>query len=276
MPPALAAAEPAPAREPARPASVLVPRGQTPIARTLQEAGAALAAEGGDGVILLLSDGVESCGGDPIAVAAQLRDSGLQVILHTVGLGVSAAEADTLAALAAAGGGQYFGAPDAAQLMQGVEAAVRSSREFIVERDPEGAFPRDILRVQGGEAAADTEILEPGTYSFTEHLFREQRYFAVPGLPGEVLMLSGLVCALEIGRTRDGVVTFMGNPNMMVAERVDAAGERLRGASLLVRGDVGTWAQMEIIVDDDGFARFRIGRPQGNIHRDMIFRVERP
>lgn len=256
-------------------ASSLTPRGQTPIARSLEDAGADLRAEGGAAVILLVSDGVESCGGDPEAVAAELRASGLQVVLHTVGLGVTPGEAESLAALAEAGGGTYFDAPNADDLMEGVTTAVQSSTEFVLQQDDVAAFPRDAIRVRGGDTVADTEIVEPGTYSLTEHLFKEERYFAVRGQPGETLMLRGMVAALEIGRTRAGVVTYQGFTNMMGGQRVDAEGERLRGGGLLVRGDMGTWVEMELQVGDDGLARFRLGRLQGNVHRDMIFSVVR-
>ena len=263
------------APEVVRQANLLTPRGQTPIARSLEDAGADLRAEGGAAVILLVSDGVESCGGDPQAVAAELRASGLQVVLHTVGLGVTPDEAEALTALAEAGGGTYFDAPNAADLTEGVTTAVQSSTEFVLEQDDVAGFPRNVVRVRGGEAATDAEILDPGTFSFMEHMFKEERYFAVRGQPGETLTLRGMVSGLEIGRTGAGVVTFQGFPNMMLGQRVDAEGERLRGGNLLVRGDMGTWVEMELQVGDDGLARFRIGRLQGNVHRDMIFSVVR-
>ena len=256
-------------------ANSLDPRGQTPIARSLEEAGADLRAEGGAAVVLLVSDGVESCGGDPDAVAEGLRAEGLQVVLHTVGLGVTADEAAALENLAGAGGGRYFDAPTAADLVEGVGTAVRSSAEFVLLEDDVATFPRDVVRVRGGATVADAEILEPGTYSFTEHLFREERYFAVRGQPGETLMLRGMVAALAIGRTRAGVVTYQGYPNMLIGERVDAQGERLRGGNLLVRGDMGTWAELALPVGDDGIVRFRLGRTLSDVHRDMIFSIER-
>ena len=255
------------------PADLLTPRGQTPIARSLEDAGADLRAEGGAAVILLVSDGVESCGGDPEAVVAELRASGLQVVLHTVGLGVTPDEAESLAALAEAGGGTYFDAPNAADLTEGVTTAVQSSTEFVLQQDDVAGFPSDAVRVRGGDTVADAEILEAGTFSFTEHLFREERYFAVRGQPGDTITVRGMVSALEIGRTRAGVVTYQGFPNMMGGQRVDAEGERLRGANLLVRGDMGDWVEMALQVGDDGVARFRLGRLQGNVHRDMIFSV---
>ena len=160
-------------------ANRLTPRGQTPITRSLQEAAADLQKEGGAGTILLVSDDVESCGGDPVSVASDLRASGLDVVLHTVGLGVTNEDAEILAALATAGGGQYFNAPTGSELLVGIDAAVRSSAEFILQADPVNQFPQNVIRVEGGSAVTESELLELGTYSFVDHLFREQRYFAV-------------------------------------------------------------------------------------------------
>ena len=138
---------PAPGNGPtvARLANRLTPRGQTPIARALRETAQDVRAERGAAVILLISDGVESCGGDPVAVAADLRASGLQVVLHTVGLGVTGQEAAALAALAEAGGGNYFNAPSGTQLLEGVGSVVRLSAELILQRDNVGSFPRNVL-----------------------------------------------------------------------------------------------------------------------------------
>ena len=145
----------------------------------------------------------------------------------------------------------------------------------MLQQDDVAGFPRDAVRVRGGDAVADAEILEPGTYSFVEHLFKTQRYFAVRGQPGETLTLRGMVSALSIGLTRAGVVAYQGFPNMLFGERVDTDGERLRGGNLIVRGDMGDWVKMELQVADDGLARFRLGRPLGNVHRDAIFSVVR-
>ncbi len=189
----------------------LVPRGQTPIARSLQEAAADLREAGGAGTILLVSDGVESCGGDPVAVASELRASGLNVILHTVGLGVTDEEAEVLTALATAGGGTYFNAPTGSELLVGIDTAVRSSSEFVLQGDPVNQFPRNVLRVRGGDSVSESEVLELGTYSFVDHLFRERRYFAVSGQPGEMITLGGMICALEVTRNRrTGVIGYLG------------------------------------------------------------------
>jgi Mg-chelatase subunit ChlD len=257
-------------------ADELVPRGQTPIAISLEAAATDLEAHGGSGVLLLISDGVESCGGDPVAVAESLRARGVPVVIHAMGLGVDADAAAALKRLASAGGGQYFDAPTAADLVAGVDTVVRSTTEFILAGEDLGAFPREILRVVGGTSIGEIELLDAGTYSFVDHLFHEQRYFAARGAPGSVVKFSGLICALAIGRMRAGVVTVQGVPSRMMAERVDADGNRLRGRSVIVRGDMGEWVEWEIPVSEDGLARFRVGRLLGNVHRDMVFRIEMP
>ena len=252
----------------------LQPRGQTPLALSLRAAAEDLR-EGGGGVLLLISDGIESCGGDPVAVAAELREGNVPILIHAVGLGVDVQAAAALSTLASTGGGEYFDAPSAEQLFRGVGAAVRTTTDFILAGGTNSIFPSLITRVSGGGGVDTAEEIEPGTYSFTEHLFYEQHYFAVRGEPGEQLVLAGLVCALAIGRTDDGEPTFQGSPSRMTAQRIDATAERLRGRNLTVRGDMGDWREMEMTVQEDGWARFRIGRAQGNVHRDMVFRVAR-
>ena len=254
----------------------LRPRGQTPIAKSLQEAAADLREEGGVGTVLLVSDGVESCGGDPVSVANDLRASGLDIVLHTVGLGVTNEDAEALAALATAGGGQYFNALTSSELLLGINAAVRSSAEFILQVDLVNQFPQNVMRVKGGSTAPESEHLERGTYSFVDHLFNEQRYFSVSGQPGELITLKGMVCALAVTRNRrTGVIGYQGNTNMMFAHGVTADGEDVPRTSLTVRGDMGEWKETQLPVGPDGVARFWIGRTQGAIHRDMIFQVSK-
>ncbi|NKB88967.1 MAG: VWA domain-containing protein [Acidobacteria bacterium] len=259
-----------------RRASSLRPTGQTPIALSLRAAAADVAEHEGNAVLLLISDGIESCGGDPVAVAAELRSEGSPLVIHTVGLGVDQETSAQLEALAAAGGGTYFDAPTADDLMRGVDVAVRRSTEFILaEHDSGSRFPRAITRVSGGIGVAEGELLVPGTYSLQEHLWKEVRFFEVEGQAGDRLVLSGMVSALAIGRLRDGTVTYMGDTTMFMADRLDADGERLRGRGLMVRGEMGEWAEVELTVGPDGRARFSLGRPQGNVHRDIVFRIAR-
>ena len=67
-------------------------------------------------------------------------------------------------------------------------------------------------------------------------------------------------------RRRDGL------PAYQIASLIDDLDS---GCNLIVRGDMGDWVEMELQVADDGLARFRLGRPLGNVHRDAIFSVVR-
>ena len=99
------------------------PTGKTPIAEALRQGGEALARDGAPGSAILISDGVESCGGDPCAAARALRDRGVELIVHVVGFGLDEAEADTLRCVAEETGGRYFAAADAADLSQALTSA---------------------------------------------------------------------------------------------------------------------------------------------------------
>jgi len=90
--------------------------GATPIAGSLEKGAEALKAAGGEKAIILISDGRETCGGDPVAVAKRLRAQGIDITTHVVGLGVNAEETAQLTAIAGAGGGKYYAANNADEL----------------------------------------------------------------------------------------------------------------------------------------------------------------
>jgi len=114
-------------------------RGATPIAGALEKAGEALASRPGDRAIVLISDGEETCGGDPIPVASRLRDQqGIHLVIHVVGLAVNDAERAQLAAIARKGGGSYYAARDAAALeksLRAIEKKVGAKRSTLVFQD---------------------------------------------------------------------------------------------------------------------------------------------
>src|SRR5690606_6325107 len=63
--------------------------GYTPIATTLGMAYSSLPASERD-IIVLMSDGEESCGGDPCAVAAELDSRNIELRIHTIGFAADA------------------------------------------------------------------------------------------------------------------------------------------------------------------------------------------
>lgn len=101
--------------------SNLGPTGWTPLAGALRTAGDMLQDRQGEGnFVIVLSDGRETCGGDPVAVAKELKESGTEVTTNVVGLVVSDEEKAQLEAIAQAGGGGYFPANNPEELDRAV------------------------------------------------------------------------------------------------------------------------------------------------------------
>lgn len=99
----------------------LSPRGKTPIAASLERAITAFAGrEEENNSILLISDGIETCGGDPCAATAELVKRGINVRVNVVGFDVDEKARAQLQCIAEAGGGRYFDARDANDFTQAV------------------------------------------------------------------------------------------------------------------------------------------------------------
>jgi hypothetical protein len=116
-------------REPIRRAIAgLRPLGQTPIAYALKEAARDFGTLQTDRAVVLVTDGIESCGGDPVAAARDLRAQGIKVHLIGFGLG-NAADEDTasLRAVADASGGRYVTASSAEALKEALAQTVATT-----------------------------------------------------------------------------------------------------------------------------------------------------
>lgn len=95
------------------------PTGWTPIAASLDAAAQDFAAapdSRGGNVVYVVSDGIETCGGDPVAAARRLHDAAINVVVNVIGFGVDAQAAHQLEAIARAGGGEYLGADSPMEL----------------------------------------------------------------------------------------------------------------------------------------------------------------
>lgn len=99
----------------------LSPSGETPTGPALQTAGQLVKSwVGGKGVIVLVSDGESTCGGDPCTVARQLVNQGLDVQVNTVGFQITTNGTSELECIANATGGRYVPAEDPRQLQTAI------------------------------------------------------------------------------------------------------------------------------------------------------------
>lgn len=108
----------------ARAAEAMVPRGKTPITEALRQGAALLGENDRPGRLVLVSDGIETCGGDPCALARELAASGIAFTAHVIGFDIAtSADQASIACIASATGGRYHNARNASELAQALAAS---------------------------------------------------------------------------------------------------------------------------------------------------------
>lgn len=95
------------------------PTGWTPIGGSLTQAKDVLVGfTGQDNYVLLVSDGEETCGGNPAAAARSLRESDVKAIVDVIGFNVDTKTRSQLESVAAVGGGKFIFSADEAGFRQ--------------------------------------------------------------------------------------------------------------------------------------------------------------
>jgi hypothetical protein len=133
-------------------------QGYTPITYVLKLAAKDLAGEDAAArVIVLASDGRETCASDPCATAKALADADAKLVVHTVGLGVDAAARYQLQCIANVARGIYVGANNTAELAAAlVKTAEASAAPKTTERTAAKAASK--LRIEGAPPASHDVI----------------------------------------------------------------------------------------------------------------------
>jgi Mg-chelatase subunit ChlD len=130
---------------------------RTPIGASLEKVASDLASIKGERLIVLLTDGEETCGGDPAAAITQLQKAGATVRVNIVGFAIDDAKlAVTFRHWAELGSGSYFDAKDAAGLSNALTQSMRSSFEVVTAQGQV---------VASGVTGGDAVSVLPGTYS---------------------------------------------------------------------------------------------------------------
>ncbi|QDV83315.1 vWA domain-containing protein [Planctomycetes bacterium TBK1r] len=114
----------------------LQPKGRTPISSAILSVANQLKMKDAETTIILVSDGIETCGGDPCQVVAQLNATGVKFVLHVVGFDVDASAAQQLQCLAEQGRGRYFPAADAAELLKALQEVSAEVLQKVQQVDP--------------------------------------------------------------------------------------------------------------------------------------------
>ncbi len=114
----------------------LNPRGKTPIAAALNRVFEEIEKRQRPATVVLMSDGIETCHGDPCQVVRDAKAKGIRFILHVIGFDLGDVDVSQLKCAAQAGGGLYFAAEDAGQFTAALGQAVE-----MVPASPSGALP---------------------------------------------------------------------------------------------------------------------------------------
>ena len=101
--------------------AAMQPKGMTPISAAITQVADLLKGRDAETTIVLVSDGEETCAGDPCAVVQALKAAGVKFVMHVVGFAVTDQAKAQLECIAQAGGGKYFGAADGTALLAALQ-----------------------------------------------------------------------------------------------------------------------------------------------------------
>jgi len=155
---------------------------KTPIGGALDQVASDLAGVKGPKIIVLVTDGEETCGGDPAASISRLSVQGFDVQVNIVGFALdSAALKATFQTWAHLGNGSYFDATNSAELNSAVAKALAPPIQVF---DSAGAL------VASGRIGGDAIALPAGTYR-VEVLSDPKRTFKIVTIkPGQTTKLA--------------------------------------------------------------------------------------
>lgn len=102
----------------------LSPWGGTPLARSIERAGNIVSGDV-ESVIVVVSDGEESCGGDPCAAARALKAAKPKAIVNVIDISGDAESRQVIQCVARATGGQVLKADSAQDMMRKMQQATR-------------------------------------------------------------------------------------------------------------------------------------------------------
>jgi hypothetical protein len=128
---------------------------KTPIADSLRAVGRDLAGASGPRLVVLVTDGEETCDGDPAAAIRELAASGVEVRVNIVGFAIDELMLkEEFESWARLGGGRYFDATNGEGLRQAVRGSIRQTFEAVANGEV----------VAGGTVGGDPVELPAGEY----------------------------------------------------------------------------------------------------------------
>jgi Ca-activated chloride channel family protein len=192
------------------------PKGKTPITLSVQMTADKIKVLEDETTIILVSDGKETCEGDPCALVKELKKLGIKFVMHVIGFDVTEEERAQLECMAKAGGGEYFTAKTAGQFKMAAQKVVKKAQEIgylrVTALKNGAPFQATMVIYPSGqdksllttstvveEGDRGTKI-KPGTYDIrvTDARVQTKPTITVTGI------------AIDIGKTAERTVDFSG------------------------------------------------------------------
>lgn len=185
----------------------MIPKGKTPLGRAVLHAADALKFEESRATVILISDGLETCGLDPCAVGDILSRRGIDFVCHVIGFDLEEEEQQSLSCLSQKTGGLFLPASDAATLRDSLNRAMKTvaapeTHLVMSARNQKGAFLDGVeFAIYEGESKKEPtyrgtggkyrQKLAPGVYQVMARFGGEK-------IEGEVTIAEGRTSILEL------------------------------------------------------------------------------
>jgi hypothetical protein len=240
----------------------------TPLAYTLTVSGGDFKV-GNDNVLILLTDGKDTCGGDPVKSAGELFNSDKKVKIYVIGMGVDTNTKAQLSAISTAGGGVYYDASDSSSLATSLKAI--QNLEKPIDRTN-----TDILlgtAVRGGTGFNNAITITSGVYRLDHNLAPKQYdYFKLSVKKGDSVYFK----------------TYVGDRDIKYNKVTNSFEDRGEGSSYIYlkildsdRVDIGivqTFGRNKkdektIEIKQDGIIFIKIGSDWGEISKYNTFTI---
>jgi hypothetical protein len=209
-------------------------QGYTPITYVLKLAAEDLARENASSrVVVLVSDGQETCEGDPCATAKALAEADAKLVVHAIGIGVSTAARFQLQCIANMARGAYFDANTGAELARVLgeaseKAPAPMKTQITVARTKPGRLEvkgatQDGHRVIDASTGQRIDVIRPSTGQKVQDINPLWPVVEVPAGIYDVTFGNGLWRGIEV---RSGETTVI-EPGILEIKNADFQGHRV-------------------------------------------------
>ena len=218
------------------------PKGMTPLTGAIQLAAAQLKSVEGSASVVVVSDGKETCAGDPCTAAREAANAGVNLRIHVVGFDVAPDETQQLTCIAKEGKGKYFAANNAEQLT----VALAEVQKEVVAPPP----PPPVV----AQAPAPTaEVL------FEDHFDRDElgeMWEVIKPDPSRLALTEGklLIAAAKMPQsTKDENHFSLATPTNLALVQKSPSGGFIATVKMTLPDTVGMRAGLYYWIDDNNF-----------------------